>query len=112
MRSMIVAVWLVAFAALSSSAVLAQDTAAGEKLYTVQKCSMCHSIGGKGNPAGKLDDVGSRLSEEDIRQWLINTRVMTEKAKSTRKPVMPAYTKLTKEEVDSLVAYLKSLKKK
>ena len=86
--------------------------ATGEKVYTDQKCSMCHSIAGKGNAKGPLDDVGSRLSDEEIRQWLVNTRVMTEKSKSTRKPVMPAYTKLTKEEVDGLVAYLKTLKKK
>ena len=100
------------FAALSSSAVLAQDTAAGEKLYTAQKCSMCHSIAGKGNAKGPLDDVGSRLSDEDLRQWLINTKVMTDQAKSTRKPAMPSYTKLSKDELDGLVAYLKTLKKK
>ena len=85
---------------------------AGAKIYASQKCSMCHSVAGKGNAAGKLDDVGSRLSEEEIRQWLINPRVMTEKAKATRKPLMPAYTKLKAEELDALVAYMKSLTKK
>lgn len=100
---------------LGVSGAYAQDAKAvevGQKVYAEQKCSMCHSIAGKGNAKGALDDVGSRLGEEDIRQWLVNTRVMSEKAKSTRKPVMPAYTKLTKEQVDGLVAYLKTLKKK
>ncbi len=43
--------------------VMAQDAkAAGEKVYADQKCSVCHSIAGKGNAKGPLDDVGSRLS--------------------------------------------------
>jgi mono/diheme cytochrome c family protein len=106
----------VGFVAISATpSVMAQANKAvamGEKVYADQKCSVCHSIAGKGNAKGSLDDVGSRLSDEEIRQWLINTRVMTEKSKSVRKPVMPAYTKLSKEEVDGLVAYLKTLKKK
>ena len=84
----------------------------GEKVYAEQKCSMCHSIAGKGNQKGPLDDVGSRLSEEDIRQWLISPRVMTEKSKSTRKPLMPAYTKLSADQLNALVAYMRSLQKK
>ena len=40
----------------------AQDAKAGEKLFADQKCSVCHSIAGKGNAKGPLDDVGSRLS--------------------------------------------------
>ena len=84
----------------------------GEKLYADQKCAMCHSIAGKGNQKGPLDDVGSRLSEEEIRQWLINPRVMTTKTNSTRKPLMPAYTKLTAEQLNALIAYMQSLKKK
>jgi cytochrome c1 len=35
---------------------------------------------------------------------------MTTKMKAERKPMMPAYPKLTKEDVDALVAYLGSLK--
>jgi mono/diheme cytochrome c family protein len=84
----------------------------GMKLYADQKCSMCHSIAGKGNQKGPLDEVGSKLSEEEIRQWLIEPRVMAEKTKATRKPVMPAYTKLSKEDLQALVAYMQSLKKK
>jgi mono/diheme cytochrome c family protein len=84
----------------------------GQKVYADQKCSMCHSLDGKPRPVGPLDDVGARLSEEDIRQWLLSPRVMAEKAKSTRKPLMPEYTKLSKEDLGSLVAYLKTLDKK
>jgi cytochrome c1 len=84
----------------------------GQKIFADQKCSMCHSVAGKGNPKGSLDNVGSELSAEEIRQWLLSPRVMADKKKSDRKPLMAAYTKLTATELDSLVAYLKSLKKK
>ena len=34
----------------------------GVKVYTDQKCAVCHSIAGTGNVKGALDDVGSRLT--------------------------------------------------
>jgi mono/diheme cytochrome c family protein len=113
MRVLVRSVALLAFVGFAGAA-SAQDKAAqqGMKVYEAQKCSMCHSIGGKGNQKGPLDEVGSKLSEEEIRQWMINPKVMTEKTKATRKPVMPSYTKLSKEDLDSLVAYMQSLKKK
>lgn len=103
----------VVFILALSTAAAAQDKAVaahGEKVYAAQKCSMCHSIAGKGNAKGPLDNAG-RLSDEDLRQWMIAPRVMAEKTKSTRKPIMPEYTKLSKEDLDAVVAYLKTLKK-
>ena len=101
---------LILFAA---SAAYAQDkdVARGQKIYVDQKCSICHAIAGKGNAKGPLDDVGARLSEEEIRQWLIAPRVMAEKTKSTRKPLMPEYTKLAKDDLEALIAYMHSLQK-
>jgi mono/diheme cytochrome c family protein len=93
----------------------AQDKAQverGMKVYTEQKCSVCHSIAGKGNAKGALDDVGSKLMPEEIRAWLVNPVEMTKKTKADRKPPMRAYPNLSKEDVDGLVAYLSSLKKK
>ena len=84
----------------------------GMKVYTDQKCAVCHSIAGKGNPKGALDDVGSRLSADDIRMWIVNPAEMTKKTKAERKPPMRAYPNLPKEDVDALVAYMLSLKKK
>ncbi|HTI38896.1 MAG TPA: cytochrome c [Vicinamibacterales bacterium] len=96
-----------------SSAAFAQDAEKGAKVYADQKCSVCHSIAGKGNAKGPLDDVGSKLSADDIRQWIVDPAAMTAKAKATRKPPMPAkYASLPKDDVDALVAYLSSLKKK
>jgi mono/diheme cytochrome c family protein len=92
----------------------AQDKAAierGQKVYAAQKCSVCHSIAGKGQKKGPLDEVGTKLSENEIREWIVNAAEMTKKTKSTRKPLMKNYSKLSKEDVDGLVEYLKTLKK-
>lgn len=90
----------------------AQDAAKGAKVYADQKCATCHSIAGKGNAKGALDDVGSKLSAAEIREWIVDPAAATAKAKATRKPAMPAkYASLPKADVDALVAYLASLKK-
>jgi mono/diheme cytochrome c family protein len=84
----------------------------GVKLYAESKCSMCHSVAGKGNAKGVLDDVGSRLSAEEIRQWLLDPDAMRVKAHAERKPLMKAYASLPKGDIDALVAYLRTLKVK
>jgi mono/diheme cytochrome c family protein len=107
---------------LAASSAGAQDKAQGApdkaqiergmKVYAVQKCHVCHSIGDKGQKKGPLDDVGLRLTEEELRLWLVDARGMTKKTKSTRKPFMKNYTHLPKEDIDALVAYMASLKNK
>ena len=74
---------------------------------------MCHSIAGKGNAKGPLDGVGDKLKADEIRQWLVNAEEMTVKTKAPRKPAMKSYgAKVSPEEMDALVAYMQSLKKK
>ena len=93
----------------------AQDAKAiekGQQVYAAQKCSICHSIDGKGNAKGPLDGVGSKLTADEIHQWIVNPAEMTKKTKAERKPPMRAYPKLAKEDLDALVAYMASLKKK
>jgi mono/diheme cytochrome c family protein len=84
----------------------------GQKLYADNRCQMCHSIEGKGNAKGPLDNAGTKLTAEQLRQWLINPAEMTGKTKATRKPPMPPFAKLPKEDIDALVTYLQTLKKK
>lgn len=88
----------------------AQDAKKGEALFTEQKCTLCHSIGDKGNKKGPLDGVASKLKADEIRGWLTDAKGMAAKTKATRKPEMKAYT-LPKEDVDALLAYLTTLKK-
>ena len=107
-RSMVLsAAVILGFAAAAS----AQDLKAkGAEVFTAQKCSLCHAVAGKGNPKGALDDVGTKLKADEIRQWINDAKGMTAKTQATRKPDMKAYT-LPKEDVDALVAYLSALKK-
>jgi mono/diheme cytochrome c family protein len=95
-----------------SSAQDAKQVERGMKVYADQKCSLCHSIAGKGNPKGPLDDVGSRLSADQIREWIVNPAEMSKKTKAERKPPMKASPNLAKDDLGALVAYMISLKKK
>ena len=108
MRSAVItAMFCLAFAAAAA----AQDArvAKGQQVFTDQKCSLCHSIGDKGNKKGPLDGVASKLSADEIRSWITDAKGMIAKTKPTRKPEMKAFT-LPKEDVDALVAYLGTLK--
>jgi mono/diheme cytochrome c family protein len=109
-----VALGLAATLAWVSPVAGAQDAAqiaSGEKVYAAQKCSLCHSVAGKGNKKNPLDGVGTKLSADDIRKWITHPDEMTAQTKSTKKPPMPKkFDKLPAADLDALVAYLHSLK--
>jgi mono/diheme cytochrome c family protein len=107
MRNLL-AITLAACPAAAQDAAKAKD---GEKVYTSQKCQVCHAIAGKGGKASPLDGIGAKLSADEIRQWIVNPTETAAKAKSTRKPPMPnKYASLPAADLDSLVAYMQSLK--
>jgi mono/diheme cytochrome c family protein len=83
----------------------------GAAVYAAQKCSTCHALDGKGMAKGPLDGVGSKLSADEIREWIVHPAEMTKKTGATRKPPMRAYASLPKEDLDALVAFLASTKK-
>jgi mono/diheme cytochrome c family protein len=90
----------------------AQDKVArGAQVYAEQKCSLCHAIAGKGNAKGPLDEVGSKLSAADLKAWIVDAKGMTAKTGAARKPDMKNYA-LPNDDVDALVAYMATLKKK
>ena len=107
-----VALGMVLVATPSALAQNKAQTDRGAKVYADSKCSVCHSIGGQGNKKGPLDDVVSKLKVDEIRQWIVTPKEMTEKTKAERKPLMREYPNLPKEDLDALVAYLQTLKKK
>ena len=89
----------------------AQDAKHGAQVYAAQKCSVCHSIAGKGGKANPLDGVGAKISADETRQWIVNPKEMATKANSQKKPPMPdRYSKLPAADIDALVAYMQSLK--
>lgn len=102
---------MILFGALVLSASPAYAQADGAKVYAAQKCSMCHSVAGVGNKKLPLDGVGTKLSADQIREWIVTPAAAATKAKSTAKPAMKAYAALPKADLDALVGYMKSLAK-
>ena len=99
---------------LAASSAAAQGSAEkGAAVYAAQKCSMCHSVAGKGGKLA-LDGAASnlnKLSAADITEWITKPAEAAKKHASTAKPPMRAYASLPKEDLDNLVAYMVSLKK-
>ncbi len=84
----------------------------GAAVFAAQKCSMCHGMDGKGNQKGALDDIGSKLKGAEIRSWILTPVEMAAKAKAERKPAMKPSANLAKADLDALVEFLESKKKK
>ena len=111
-RTVLILVLGMAFVTLTAGGASAQTPAEkGKAVFDAQKCSLCHSVAGKGNQKGPMEEPLAKLSASDIREWIVDAKGMTAKTKSERKPEMKVYT-LPKEDVDALVAYLVTLKKK
>ena len=111
MKKVLLAAFTITAAVALAHPAAAQDAKKGEAVYTAQKCSLCHQVAGKGNKMNPLDGVGAKLSAAESREWITNPTEMTAKTKSTKKPPMPnKYASLPAGDLDSLVAYLASLK--
>jgi len=112
MKQTLVATGLATAALLTAGPALGQDAKAeqGMKVFAAQKCTMCHSIAGKGNKKGPLDEVGSKLAAAEIREWIVDPEGIRAKTKPTRKP--PTKKKpMPAGDVDAPVALLTGLKK-
>jgi len=97
--------------ALAIGTAAAQDAKVkkGMQVFATRKCSQCHSIAGKGNAKGKMDDVGSKLTPDEMREWITDPVGMAAKNKKDRKPPMKKKA-ISSDDVDALVAYLSTLK--
>lgn len=85
---------------------------AGKKIYAAQKCQTCHSIAGTGSKmSSALDGVGSKLTAAEIKAWIVDPDPLTAKLATKPKVKMKKYT-LPDADLDALVAYMSSLKKK
>lgn len=98
MRSLVFA--MLATVAVASTASAQDAKAKGEQAFAAQKCSICHSIAGKGNAKGSLDGVGAKLTPDEIRAWIVDAKGMAANTKAPRKPAMRQYT-LPQDEVAS-----------
>jgi cytochrome c oxidase subunit 2 len=82
----------------------AADPAPGEKIYSAKRCAACHVIQGKG---GKLGPPLSDIASKRDAQWL-KTFLKDPKAINPESKMSPF--KGTDEELESLAAYLLTLK--
>ncbi len=73
---------------------------AGKALFDKYGCLGCHSVAGQGNTTFALDGIGSRRTAREL------TRIIT--SPSARSPMPP--TNAPEEDIDGLVAYLRTLK--
>jgi mono/diheme cytochrome c family protein len=96
---------------LSAVALAQSPSERGAQVFAENKCGACHAVAGRGNAKGPLDDAGSRLTGEVIRDWITNAPAMTAKTKAPRKPPMKSFAHLPQADVDALVVYVQSLKK-
>ena len=108
MRSVVTCTLVLAMSVAAAGAARAQDdkVAKAKEVYKAQKCSMCHSIEGAGNKSRPLDTVGSDLTAEQIKKWIVSPKEVKADTK------MKAYPSLPAEDLDALVTWLSSLKKK
>ena len=114
-KTILTAIAVALTAAMTPAPVAAGQDAAqvkrGQEVYTAQKCQGCHNIKGQGYKANTLDGVGTKLSADEIRAWIVTPKAMATKTKATGKPPMPdRYAKLPAADIDALVAYMQSLK--
>ena len=108
MNRLAAGVLIMGLAAGAAAPLMADDAAVtkGKAVFEAQKCTMCHSVEGKGNKNKPLDGVGSTLKPEEIKKWISTPKEMKADTK------MKAYPSLPAEDLDALVAYVSSLKKK
>ena|SRR5438132_9951803 len=105
MQQQKILVCIIAMSGLTSPVIYADDAAAVYK----SKCAICHGADGSGNtPTGRSLKVRDLRSEEVQK---MSSEEM-EKIIAEGKGKMPAFkSKLAEETIDSLVKWIKSLKK-
>jgi len=75
----------------------------GEHLFELHQCYTCHRIGFLGGMGGPvLSEIGSRRSEDQLRQVLINPQAFNPSSKMPKPRLSPS-------DLDYLVLYLSSL---
>lgn len=77
----------------------------GRAVYAEQKCQACHSIAGVGSRRYPLDGVGSKLTADDIRKWIVVPREMNPRVSKR------AFDTLPPADLEALVAYVSSLRR-
>lgn len=88
----------------------AQLVARGQEVFAQQDCARCHSVAGKGNPRVPLDGVGSRLSRDELHDWVVASDAVREELSPRAISAKQRYAALPTADMAALLAYLASLR--
>ena len=94
--------------AVAPNAAKAGDPVKGQKIFTLQKCSTCHPVNGKGiKLAPDLGAIGLKRDAEWLAKFLVNPTPLDPKNPPS---VKMTPVKLKGQDLDDLIAYLLTLK--
>lgn len=99
--------------AAASTPLAAQDAppsdaalARGSKVYVWQRCGKCHSLDGRNPKLRSLGGIGTRITAEEIRLWIVDPVDMASKTEPPHKATMKSYAKIAKTDLAALVTFL------
>jgi mono/diheme cytochrome c family protein len=99
-RASIVGLWLLLLASTAQAQEREAAVAEGERLFRVQGCYGCHTVGRFGTPIGPdLSRVGFKYSKEYLVRWLSDPAAQRPNAHMPKLELDPA-------EIEALAAYL------
>jgi len=87
-----------------SSVVETKQVTQGEQLFQQQGCARCHSIKGEGGLAGVIN----KYTDKELLDWMTGAEILEGQMTRSMMKVKSKYQKLTEEELDALVEYLRS----
>ena len=79
----------------------------GRHVFLQQGCARCHSIKGEGNQRTPLDGVAKKYTDKEMRNWIMGAKNLEGKMTQGIMKVKSKYQKLSKDELDALVRYMK-----
>ena len=88
----------------------AQLVARGQAVFTQQDCARCHSVAGKGSPRSPLDGVGSRLSRDELHDWVVASETVRQDLSPRAISAKQRYATLPAADMAALLSYLASLR--
>lgn len=110
MRCLPLALILVAAASIQLAA---QDApppdaavARGSKVYVWQRCGKCHSLDGRDPKKRSLDGIGTKITAEEIRLWIVDPADMASKTEPPRQTKMKSHAEMAQSDLAALVAFL------
>ena len=85
---------------------------AGRKIYKQQSCSLCHSIAGQGNPRSVLDGVATKRTVRELRNFITGADTLQGVLPESVRKMKQRYRELSDDELNALIIYMQSLKKR